>query len=134
MADGLVVWKGEPIISVIPMTATSHPDDFAQIKDTIGLMESDSGPVTPASATHASGPIEIVTADMKRETVDPKTGERLLLGLCMCGTYDEVGNTITGFKFPKMTDKMKKAIAEPIKTKHTHDVKCLFDSANALRS
>ena len=73
-ADGLVVWKGEPIISVIPMTATSHPDDFAKIKDTSGLMKSDSGPATPASATHASGPIEIVTADMKRETADLKTG------------------------------------------------------------
>jgi len=47
------------------------------------------------------GPIEIVTADMKRETADLKMGESLLLGLCMCGTYDETGNTITGFKIPR---------------------------------
>jgi len=33
-----------------------------------------------------------------------------------------------------MTDKMKKAIAEPIKAERTYDVKRLFDSANALRS
>ena len=54
VADGLVVWKGrEPIISVIPMTVASHPDDFTKIKDTIGLMKSESGPATSASATHA---------------------------------------------------------------------------------
>ena len=51
----------------------------------------------------------------------------------MARTYDKTSNTITGFKFPTFTNHMKKAIAEPLKSERTQDVKRLFYSANALR-
>ena len=52
-------------------------------------------------------PLEIlVTADMKREVAELKNGERLLIGLCMAGSYAETSYKITGFKF---TDAMKKS-------------------------
>ena len=133
--DKLVIWRNEPTISIIPMTEKSHAEDFAKIKDTIGLIK-DASPSpggSTTSTTAALPPIEIVTGEMKREVAELKNGERLLIGICMAGSYDETSNTITGFKFPEFTDAMKKAIGEPIKSERAQDVKRLFDSANALR-
>ena len=133
VADKLVVWRNEPTISVIPMTERSHTEDFAKIKDTIGLIKgASSSPGSTASAP-AVMPLEIVTADMKREVAELKNGKPLLIGICMAVSYDEANNKITGFKFPEFTDAMKKAISEPIKSERSQDVKRLFDSANALR-
>ena len=47
---------------------------------------------------------------MKREVAELKNGERLLIGICMAGSYDETSNTIKGFKFPEFTDVMEKAL------------------------